>query len=127
MPPPRNREEHEDEHAPHPNRPRRHSVSVAHLMHGEYLLGFSCSSAQSLQATIIIMLKIKEQGPHTPRLPPHQHPASPIVFRASLCQDTITCVPISPHARLLRLLAPILPQVGTTITATKVSTSVLRS
>ncbi|KAG8748376.1 hypothetical protein FRC10_005923 [Ceratobasidium sp. 414] len=31
VPPPRNREETEDEHAQH-NRPRRHSVSVAHLM-----------------------------------------------------------------------------------------------
>ncbi|KAG9124016.1 hypothetical protein FRC07_013197 [Ceratobasidium sp. 392] len=39
VPPPRNREETEDEHAHH-NRPRRHSVSVAHLMthgqHGQY-------------------------------------------------------------------------------------------
>ncbi|KAF8605952.1 hypothetical protein BDV93DRAFT_521291 [Ceratobasidium sp. AG-I] len=36
VPPPRNREEHEEEHAPHPNRPRRHSVSVAHLMHDHH-------------------------------------------------------------------------------------------
>ncbi|KAG9093471.1 hypothetical protein FS749_014323 [Ceratobasidium sp. UAMH 11750] len=36
VPPPRNREETEDEHAHH-NRPRRHSVSVAHLMtHGQH-------------------------------------------------------------------------------------------
>ncbi|QRV74156.1 Fungal specific transcription factor domain [Ceratobasidium sp. AG-Ba] len=36
VPPPRNREETEDEHHHH-NRPRRHSVSVAHLMtHGQH-------------------------------------------------------------------------------------------
>ncbi|KAG8738603.1 hypothetical protein FRC12_016690, partial [Ceratobasidium sp. 428] len=40
VPPPRNRDETEDEHAHH-NRPRRHSVSVAHIMahgqHGHYI------------------------------------------------------------------------------------------
>lgn len=96
------------------------------MTHGEYLPDFSRDFAQPVQANISIILQKKEQVLHTQHLPPRRCPASLIGSLGSPCQDTTTCVPISPHARLRRPLAPFRRRGGTTTIATKACTSALR-